>query len=257
MSFLDDLGSAASGVLDWFSGGGIGPALAKTAITGYALKKVTDSINRDSQKAAGTAVDEGQRIQLEPNTENRIPVVYGSAFVNGIITDVYLNPDNKTLYYVLTLSEKTGNIGLGAGAPSQFTFKKCYWNDLLITFQGDGQTVASASDRSGNVNTAIAGKISVYFYDGGRTGGKKPEGFTGSVAASETIMPGWTSNHRMSDLVFAIIKLEYNKEAGITSLGTFRFHLENTLTEPGDCLYDYLTNARYGAGIASSEINSI
>lgn len=257
MSFLDDLGDFASGALTWLGSGGIGPALAKTAITGYALKKVTDSINRDSKKAAGAAADEGQRIQLEPNTENRIPVVYGAAFVNGIISDVYLSPDNKTLYYVLTLSEKTGNTNLGLGAASEFTFKECYYNDLLLTFQSDGITAASAADRAGNVNTDIAGKIAVYFYDGGRNAGKKPEGFTGIVPSSESVMPGWTTSHSMNDLAFAIIKLEYNREAGITNIGTFKFHLENSMTAAGDCLYDYMTNTRYGAAIAPEEINSL
>jgi hypothetical protein len=256
MSFLDDLSSIASGVGSWFKAGGIGPTLAKTAITGYALKKVTDSINRDNVKSAGAA-DQGQRIQLDPNTENKIPVVYGSAFVNGIITDVFLSPDNKTLHYVLALSEKTGNVNLGQGAASAFTFKKCYWNDLLITFKSDGVTVASATDRAGNVNTQIDSKIAVYFYDGNRISGKLPQGFSGSAANANSIMPGWTTNHNMSDLVFAIIKLEYNKEAGITSLGSFRFHIENTMTEPGDCIYDYMTNTRYGAGIAASEINGL
>jgi hypothetical protein len=256
MSFLDDLGSLAKGVAGWFSSGGIGPALAKTAITGYALKKVTDSINRDNAKSAG-AKDQGQRIQLEPSTENRIPVVYGSAFVNGIITDVYLSPDNKTLYYVLALSEKTGNVNLGTGAGSSFTFKKCYWNDLLLTFQSDGVTVASATDRPGNVNTKINGLISVYFYNGNRISGLKPEGFSGSIPSANAVMPGWTSSHNMSDLIFAVIRLEYNKEAGINNLGSFRFHIENTMSEPGDCIFDMMTNPRYGAGIKPEEINSI
>lgn len=254
MSFLDDLGGLIKAGVGWLGGSGIGPAIARTAITGYALKKINDSINRDNLKSAQP--DQGTRIQLDPSTENRIPVVYGSAFVTGLITDVYLQPDNKTLYYVLTLSEKTGNMGLGTAAASQFTFKKCYWNDLLITFQADGTTVASVADRAGNVNNKVNGLISVYFYNGDRTLGKKPEGFTGTIPNANSIMPGWTTSHVMSNLIFAVIRLEYNKEAGITNLGSFRFHIENSMNQAGDCLYDYMTNTRYGAGIKPSEINT-
>ena len=71
-----------------------------------------------------------------------------------------------------------------------------------------------------------------------------------------SIMPGWTSAHTMNDLVFAIVKVEYNKEKNVTKLGKLDFKIRNSMTEPGDCLYDYMTNTRYGAGIDPQEINS-
>jgi hypothetical protein len=67
-------------------------------------------------------------------------------------------------------------------------------------------------------------------------------------------MPNWTANHDMTNLVFAIVKITYNKEKNVTGLGDMKFVLENSMSEPGDCLYDYMTNTRYGAGIASTEI---
>jgi hypothetical protein len=36
-----------------------------------------------------------------------------------------------------------------------------------------------------------------------------------------------------------------------------RFKIQNSMTLPGDCIYDYMTNTRYGAGIDPAEINSL
>jgi hypothetical protein len=68
-------------------------------------------------------------------------------------------------------------------------------------------------------------------------------------------MLDWTANHTMNNLVFVIVRIEYNKDKGITGLGNLLFKVNNTITLPGDCLYDYMTNTRYGAGISPAEIN--
>jgi hypothetical protein len=61
----------------------------------------------------------------------------------------------------------------------------------------------------------------------------------------------------MSDLVFALIKTTYNPEKNINSLGNWEFKLSNTMSQPGDVLFDYMTNTRYGAGINEQEIYKI
>jgi hypothetical protein len=43
--------------------------------------------------------------------------------------------------------------------------------------------------------------------------------------------------------------LKTNKDKGITGLPNMRFHVTNSMTLPGDCLLDYMTSTRYGAGI--------
>ena len=71
------------------------------------------------------------------------------------------------------------------------------------------------------------------------------------------LMPTWTANHAMTDLVFALVRVEYNKERNVTSLGDIEFKLTNTMTLPGDCVNDYMRNTRYGAGIPDAEIYSV
>jgi len=57
-------------------------------------------------------------------------------------------------------------------------------------------------------------------------------------------------------LVFAIVRVDYDRDRGVTSLGTVKFHIENSMTRPGDCLYDYFTNSIYGAGVPADEVDT-
>jgi len=263
MSWLDDLIDVGSSVLDWFGGNSIGANIAKTAVTGYALNKVTSSINKDNEKAKEP--DPGVRLQVDPSTEHKIPVVYGKTFIGGILTEAILTSNNQKMYYVLVLSEKTGNTGLGAGAASTFTFKSIYWDDLKLNFDADGITVASAVDRAGNVDTSLDGLVKIYCYNGNSSSPVVPTGYTNAgltpayTVLSDAGIPStqrWTSNHTMNDLIFAIIEVTYSKENKVTGVSNVKFELQNSMNQAGDCIYDYMTNTRYGAGIPAGEIYS-
>lgn len=251
MSFFSSLLDIGSSALKYLGGSGVGPALARTAVTAFALNQVTKSINKKNDATAQTT---GNRIQLDPDTENAVPVLYGDAFVKPMITDAWLDSDNKTMYFALTLCEKTGNL-LSTGSPSVISFERVYYNDLQVTFRADGYTVASFSDEDGNTTTDPDGLIEIYPFSGGS---QFPVNFTtqvnGNSQSADQLMPHWSAVYTMTDLVFAIVKIQYNKEKNVTSLGNLVFKLSNTMTLPGDCLYDYMTNTRYGAGIDPGEI---
>ena len=251
MSFFSSLLDIGSSALKYLGGSGVGPALAKTAISAFALNQVTKSINKKNDATQKTT---GNRIQLDPDTENAIPVLYGEAFVKPMITDAYLDADNKTMYFALTLCEKTGSL-LSTSAASVISFDRVYYNDLLVTFRADGYTVASFSDEDGTTSTDPDGLIEIYPFSGGS---QFPVLFTtqasGNAQSADQIMPNWSSVYSMTNLVFAVVKIQYNKEKNVTSLGNLVFKLSNTMTLPGDCIYDYMTNTRYGAGIDSGEI---
>lgn len=250
MSFLDSIIDIGSKAYSFVSGNPIASALAKTAITGFALNQVTKSINK-----ANNTDPLGNRIQLDPDTENSVPVVYGNAYVTPLITDAFLTEDKLTMWYCLTLCEKTG-IKISDNTASVISFESIYWDELQVNFQSDGITVASFSDTSGNVSTNPNGLIKIYPFSGGSN---FPVKFTTTAAGNSTVadelMPNWTTSHDMNDLVFALIRVDYNKEKEITNLGNIVIQLKNTMTLPGDCLYDYMTNTRYGAGIPPGEIS--
>lgn len=48
--------------------------------------------------------DPGVRQQIPPNSTNSIPVVYGDAWLGGTFVDAVLSTDQKTMYYVLAIS---------------------------------------------------------------------------------------------------------------------------------------------------------
>jgi len=260
MSFIDDIIDFGSTAVNWFTGNSAGASLARTAVTGLALNQITQSINRENasnERATTTTVDQGVRLQVDPDPLRSIPVVYGRAVVSGIVTDAHLATGNQTMFYVLTLCERTGT-KLSDSAASVISFKDVYWNNTRLQFKSDGITVDKSVDLTGVVDTEIDGKIKVYCYNAGSTGAVVPTAYTnGSLNPAYTIMPNWNSSYTMDDLVFVIIRLDYDSTKGVNALGEWRFVLDNSMKKAGDCLYDYMTNTRYGAGIDSGEIYSV
>lgn len=256
MSFLDDIVSVGKSVIS----NPIGGALAKTAVLGLLLNQMNKSVNKGSSlpdAANSTQPDRWVREQLSPDAKHSIPVVYGTAYTKGIITDAYLAPDNLTMWYCITICEKTGTL-LSTSADSVISFQEIWWNNQKLAFNSDGITVASGTDTDGNVNTNINGLIEIYCYNNGSTGATIPIGYTnGSLGSAYAVFPSWTSYHQMNGLVFCLVKMTYNKEKDVTGLGDIEFKLSNTMTLPGDVLLDYMTNERYGAGIDSTEIYSV
>ena len=100
----------------------------------------------------------------------------------------------------------------------------------------------------------MAGNIKVYCYNNGVANQVFPSGYSGTPADATTIFPTWGASKQYDGLVFALVKVTYDAVNDITELPEFSFDLQNTMEQPGDVLYDYLTNTRYGAGIPESEI---
>ena len=257
MSFLDSLVDLGKSAIGFLGGNSVGASLARTAITGFALNKLNASINKENNKDTTPKIDPGVRIQVNPDPEHKIPVVYGTAVIAGAVTDAVLTNGNQTMFYCLTLCEKTGNLNLGQGAASSFSFLDVYWNNNRMAFGTDGITATGYYDTAGNLCTNINGLVKVYCYAGSSTTPVVPAGYTNnSLYNAYDIMPGWSSTDTMNDLIFVIVRVDYNASQNIKGLANMRFKIRNTMTQPGDCLYDYMTNTRYGAGIPSTEIYS-
>lgn len=245
MSILEDLVGSSN----------IGTQIFKTVLTGYALKKVTESINKSNEaRAEANKTLEGSRLQLDPTTDERIPVLYGTAFVPGIITEAVQSADQKTMYMVITLSERTGTL-FSDSSSSTYTFANVYANDNRCVFEtsgaGSGLSVTHTLDADGNRDDSFNGLLKIYPFAGSSGTPQVFDGYTNSttLADAHEIVPGWTSDHAMQDLIFAVVEITYNSDRGVTTLPKFTFEISNSMTLPGDCLFDYMTNTRYGAGI--------
>jgi len=259
MSFLDSILDVGSAAWSGLTGPGVASGIARAGILAVMLREVTNSINDENEQtdqAQSQKADYGVREQVDPDTESSIPVVYGQAFLGGNITDAVLTNNNQTMWYCITLCEQTGT-KLSDEQASAIEFQEVYWNRNRIIFQPDGITAAAFVDEDGVSSDSINGLIKFYPFSGNST---EPVNFRGETngngTAAYNLFPNWTSNHMMNELAFCLVRVDYSAEKSVTGLGTMEFKLNNSMTLTGDCLYDYMTNTRYGAGIVAEEINA-
>lgn len=205
--------------------------------------------------SSGQAVDNGVRQQVPPSSTNSIPVVYGDAYMGGSFVDAALSTDAKTMYYVLAISHISPN--------GQFSYdlSNMYWGDRKITLDGSDRTkVVSITDSAGNVDTKIAGNLYIALYTSTESGvitsangASAPSVFMGGSDLPAELR--WApTNRQMNGLAFAIVKLNYNREAETTSMQTLTYHVHHYLNsagcaKPGDVWYDYITNDKYGCAM--------
>lgn len=260
MSFFDTLLDFGASALNLLTSNSTGGAIARSVGAAIILNQTQDTVKKETtvpvaaQTQNATQPDLGVREQVDPDTDHSIPVVYGTAFTGGIVTDAALTDANLTMWYCVTICERTGNFI--NGTPSVIQIDEVYWNQNQVMFQDDGVTVSSFKDEDNVINTKPNGLIELYFYNNGSGNQVFPVGYSGSSAAAYTHMPNWTANHTMDQLVFCLVKVKYSKEKAITGLGRLEFKIRNTMTEAGDVINDYLTNSRYGGGIIAQEINA-
>jgi len=207
----------------------------------------------DGAGGAGSQPDVGNRQQVPPATDNKLPVVYGEAYVGGTIVDLSITQNSQWLFYVMALCEVTGP----ADDPDQITFGDIYWGGKKVIFREDGYVVDSLYDEStGGYDTTVSGKIAFYLYDNGSFSPTNTTLTAIEVMQSSGLIYTWDSSKKMSNTAFAIIYLSYSPKANITGIAQTRFQVFNSRTKPGECLYDYMTDQRYGAALPVNQIDT-
>lgn len=211
-------------------------------------------IAKRAMRKANAGGDGGGRVQLPPATDNKIPVVYGSAFMGGPIIDAYLTPDQKTMYYVIALAEKTDN--------GTISFGDIYYDGKKVVFGVNGAVTGLYTNNAtpgptAQLDTRVNGKLFIYLYNNGS------DSPTNNPLSAYGIMPNWNSSYAMTNCAFAIIKVIYNVDAGTTGLGALTAEVINTesgqstgVYRPGTAIRDYMTNDRYGCAIPLSRVNT-
>lgn len=232
-------------------------AFAINMIVATVISKALFNQSQPSQQASSaSSPNVGNRQQVPPATDNKLPVVYGSAYVGGQVIDLSITSNNQDLYYVLALSEVTGTET--SQITSSFTFGKIYWGGKLVTFQANGYTVASLTDEStGVVDTTVNGLLEFYLYSNGSYNPTNSPYTAIQVMRNPDLIYKWDDSKLMSDCCFAIIHLTYNQPANITGLQLTKFQITNSMSATGDCIYDYLLNTRYGGAIPINQIDSV
>jgi len=217
-------------------------------------KAFAPNVNNDALNAADN--NPGNPVQVPPATDNKLPVVYGTGWVGGIITDLSITNDNQTLYYVLALAEVT-NTETG-GTPDVITFGDIYWAGKKCVFDLTDQTkvVGLLDTSTGQTDSTISGYLNIYLYRNGSSSGTNTSSTALAIMSAANCTYQWDGYKKMSDCAFAIIKLQYNAPNNVTSLQQTKFQLTNARKAPGACFLDYLTSTRYGAAILSTSVDT-
>jgi hypothetical protein len=196
----------------------------------------------------------GNRQQLPPAGDNKLPVVYGTAYAGGVITDMSISSDNQDIYWVMSLCEVT-NTETG-GTPDVITFGNIYWGGKRVNFNVNGYSVDSLTDESTGENQNISGNMDIYLYRNGSGSPTNSSINAVDVMSASNLVYKWNNTKLMSNTAFAIVHLKYNADRALTGLNQTRFQITNARKAPGDCFLDYLSSERYGAAIPLANINT-
>jgi len=282
MSFFKKLGKVFKKVLGvvaavaaavFIPGAGafIGKALLGAAISIGASKLLA---KRGADAPAGG--DGGGRVQLPPATDNKLPVIYGQAWTSGPIIDAKISQDQKYMWYVLAFAEKTDT-----GSYSYDLANGVYYDGKQVQFGTNGVVTGLITNNSGlgtaQVDTRMNGKIYIWLFTNGSSSGVNTGGQSAITIMSDSTTGGgiypselrWNGSlytdggqsPTMSDTAFAIVRVEYNPDAGTTGLGSLQVKLTNNMgasngARPGTVILDYLQNTRYGCAIDVAYIDT-
>ena len=208
----------------------------------------------------------GSRVQLPPATNNKLPVVYGTAFVGGSITDAKISTDLQSMWYVISIAEVTNT--MPGDTPDTITFDELYYDGKLVSLSG-AQVTSLTTNTAGTpeVDTKINGNLFIYLFPNGSSSGTNTGGLSAIDIMSDAEIPldqRWNQgiytaggqSAAMTNTAFAIVKVKYNQDAGTTSLGAVTAKITNSRTKPGDCITDYLLSDRYGCAVPLAGIDT-
>ena len=198
----------------------------------------------------------GNPQQLPPAGDNKLPLVYGEAYVGGVIVDMSITSDNQDIYWVIALCEVTNTEpGVSTGAADTITFGSVYWGGKLVIFGSNGAVTGLKDESTGNVQD-VTGNMDIYLY---KNGSSQPANTTQTaiqVMNNSNLVYKWSNAHLMSNCAFAIVHMKYNQNQNLTGLNQTRFKVTNSRSVPGDCFYDFFTSKRYGAALPINQIDT-
>jgi hypothetical protein len=236
------------------SAAGTAVAFAINLVASTVLSKIFAPDAPNQNNAGGGQPNPGNRQQLAPAGDNKLPVVYGTAYVGGAIVDMSISQNNQDIYWVFALSEVTNTES--GGTPDTITFGNVYWGGKKCVFGANGYSVVGLLDESTNETQDISGYMDIYFYNNGSNSPTNSTLSAISVMSNASLVYKWNSEKQMSNTAFAILHLRYSQSRNLTGLNQTRFQLTNSRKVPGDCFSDYLTSARYGAAIPTNQIDN-
>ena len=194
----------------------------------------------------------GILVNKQSNDAN-IPIIYGTRLVGG--TRVFMETsgtDNTYLYMAIVLSE--GEI-----------------NDIT-EIRVDDKAVTFASDIADNTAVEVNSSDSNFYKNSESLIRVEPHYGSDDQTASTLLstLSSWGSNHRLRGLAYLALRFKWNQDA-FTSIpkvqavgqgkkvvaynSSLVAQTASHSSNPAWCLLDYLTDTRYGKGIATADID--
>lgn len=143
------MAAASYALLTWAAVGVVG----QFAITLIASSIISRAFAPNIDNAALNSLNPGNPQQQPPASDNKLPVVYGTAWVGGIVTDLSITTNNQVMYYVLALSEITGG-----DTPDTILFGDIFFGGRQCSFGYSINFLASCS----GVNLTTEGEPALY-----------------------------------------------------------------------------------------------
>jgi hypothetical protein len=194
----------------------------------------------------------GILVNKQSNDAN-IPIIYGTRLVGG--TRVFMETsgtDNTYLYMAIVLGE--GEI-----------------NDIT-EIRVDDKAVTWASDLADNTAVEVNSSDSNFYKNSESLIRVEPHYGTDDQSASSLLstLSSWGTNHRLRGLAYLALRFKWNQDA-FTSIPKVQAVVQGKKvvaynsslvaqtashsSNPAWCLLDYLTDTRYGKGIATADID--
>ena len=250
-SVVSAVSGAASTIGGFISGGNPLVSLGVSLFLGWVLRPKAPEIP-DFGINEFDDFEKGILVNKQSNDAN-IPVIYGERLTGG--TRVFIETsgtDNTYLYMAIVMAE--GEI-----------------NDIE-EIRVDDKVVTWASALSDGTEVEVNSSDSNFYKDSTSLIRVEPHYGTDGQSASSLLstLSNWGSNHKLSGLCYLAIRFKWNQDA-FTGIPKVQAKIQGKKvvaynsglvaqtaaysTNPAWCLLDYLTNARYGKGLAVSEID--
>ena len=205
------------------------------------------------------------RTTVSADTANKLPVVYGDAFMGGIVVDAKISSDQQYMWYVMALSEVTDTGTITYDDPNNPGYPLVFWGDKQMLIDSTDRTKVTGlkdlNDPNEPVDTKVSGLINVYFYSNGVN--SPLYGAPNAVTVLSDASTGggiptdqrWDSDYKMNNTAFMILRIKFDQDANLTGSQPTTVLVRNSLNKPGSVIYDYLTNTRYGCALPTTTID--
>jgi hypothetical protein len=235
------------------------PALGLRMLATMMVSSVLNAVTAKDNPDGSTTAQAGNTQVIPARTTNKIPAVYGKAFLSPILVDAKISTDNQTMWYVGALCEAPT---VGSATVS---FGKILWDGSTAEYDTSTGRVSKLTNAAGQEDTKIADNLWIYFFNGSTTPlqGTTQTAYQILQDTKITEAARWKGTEKMNNTIFVVMKIVYSSDDGVTGLpGNLQFETniyQNGVTDgyrPGSAMMDYLTNPRFGAGLKPTDINT-